>query len=240
MSIDTPTRSSADWLPGEEATLRRFHTKASAAQLAAVLNRPIGSVRNRLYLLGLSKQRRIKHGASLDALLREKHAIGLSATETASELKINRRTVSARWEKLGLANQRFNERHRAKLRAKTLARLERDGLPSMGHIRKAAWAKQARELGWPEDLRPTTVQVLEALHRCGPLTRREICEEIGLPWHGSRRSLKTRDPEGSHLAHLAARGLVVNLGKQFKLRGRGRSQCVYALAEGVQPKREVA
>ena len=88
-----------------------------------------------------------------------------------------------------------------------------------------------RGLGLPSDLRPRAVAILNALYDRGPMTRRELADVIGMPWKGSRKSLASNDPEGSYLAHLAARGLVraVKRGNRVTGRGRGHSTNVYMI-----------
>jgi hypothetical protein len=71
--------------------------------------------------------------------------------------------------------------------------------------------------------------MLNAMWDNGPMTRRELADAIGMPWKGSRKSLVSNDPEGSYLAHLIARGLVVSLGRIKKGKGRGHSCQVYSL-----------
>jgi hypothetical protein len=66
------------------------------------------------------------------------------------------------------------------------------------------------------------------------MTRPQIAEAVGMPWKGSRASLRSNDPEGSYLAHLIARGLVVDLGRLVKEGGQGRNRHLYSLAIDVE------
>lgn len=94
------------------------------------------------------------------------------------------------------------------------------GVGSLAELRSLVHARRAAARGWPADLRQRHVQILDALYERGPMTRRQIADAVGMPWKGSRKSLMSNDPEGSYLAHLQARGLVVRLGR---VRGPGRS-----------------
>ena len=110
------------------------------------------------------------------------------------------------------------------------------GLPNLAALRAAVFRDRARASGWPEDLRPRAVQILNALWDRGPMTRTEIALAIGLRInyggpHEIRKILKSNDAEGSYLAHLLARGLLVDLGRVGTVvgQGRGRSVHVYSL-----------
>jgi DNA-binding IclR family transcriptional regulator len=94
-----------------------------------------------------------------------------------------------------------------------------------------AYKAFAKESGWPDDLRPRAVQILNLLASHGmPLTRKQIAEKIGMPWKGSRKSLHSNDKEGSYLANLQARGLVIKLGKIANTNcGRGSGVSLYTL-----------
>jgi hypothetical protein len=78
------------------------------------------------------------------------------------------------------------------------------------------------------------VQILDALAERGPMTKAQIAEAIGMPWRGrpSRRILKSRDQEGSYLAHLVKRGLVIQLGRVYGKRYQWHM--VYSLSLATQ------
>lgn len=161
--------------------------------------------------------------------MRSLHARGYSDAEIADKLGCERHTVGDWRRRLGLADNTRSERRRRRVAEKTRKQLEAEGLRSLGELRVKAFRDRARAAGWPDDLRPRAVQVLNALWDHGPMTRRELADAIGMPWKGSRKSLTSDDPEGSYLAHLMRRGLVVNLGRIAKGKGRGRSANVYSL-----------
>lgn len=93
-----------------------------------------------------------------------------------------------------------------------------------------AFRRYAASSGWPEDLAPREVHILEVLSASDPMTRPEIARAIGMPWIGSRRSLKGNTPGGSYLASLMRRGLVASLGRVVRGQGRGHSLHLYTLA----------
>ncbi len=125
---------------------------------------------------------------------------------------MDRHTI-ARWRKrLGLppSDGLKCDRCRERVKEATKRQIAAAGLSSLADVRVVAFGKYAEANGWPGDLRPREVQILNALSR-GPLTRRGIAAAIGLPWIGTRKSLKASRPGGSYLAYLAARGFVVQL-----------------------------
>lgn len=110
--------------------------------------------------------------------------------------------------------------------------LVRAGVASLGQVRSLAHRRYAVAHGWPEDLRPRAVQILDLLWFQGPQTRREIAARLGMSWKSTRKALCSNDPGGSYLAYLMARGLVVVFPRLHRVSGRGRgySSNVYALA----------
>lgn len=163
----------------------------------------------------------------LIALVRE----GLCNPHIAAILQCERHTVGDWRKRLGLPASRGQkcERCRRETSERTKAQCDSAGLPSLAQLRVRRYRQFARESGWPEDLRPRAVHILNALYERGPMTRREIAEAVGMPWKGSRKSLVSNDPEGSYLAHLLNRGFVVVQKRACKGRGRGRSTSVYMI-----------
>lgn len=175
-----------------------------------------------------------------DATLRRLNAMGYSDAEIAAETGLDRRTLQDRRNKLGLPSNAFNERHRRRVAAKTAEQLRKAGLSNLGELRREMFRQAARACGWPEDLRPRAVQILNELYRRGPMTRRQIADAIGMPWKGSRNSLHSNDPQGTYLAHLMRRGLVIRFGRLVGgsadgTQGKGKGQHLYALAAEVEP-----
>ena len=116
------------------------------------------------------------------------------------------------------------------MREATRRQLAELGLQNLGQLRAAIFARVSKAAGWPEGLRPGHVAILESLSANGPQTRMQLAESVGKTWRGSRASLKSNDPEGTYLGRLITLGLVVNLGRLAKGKGKGGSRCVYDLA----------
>lgn len=241
------TRPRKFWTHEEDARLRELYGTMHARQIAAILGREVHSVHNRCFKLRIGEQHgvvRIFHGPAFEAYLRKQHALGLSDEEISAGYSkivgrhVDRHTVGAWRRRLGLGHNAYSEHQRNRVRIKTRAQLKAAGLSSMGELRRQAWARHARRLGWPEDLRPRAIQILHALYTRGPMTRREIATAIGMPWKGSRKSLVSNDPEGSYLAHLIRRGLVISLHRAGKVtgQGKGRSVNIYTLPLHVHPQ----
>lgn len=157
------------------------------------------------------------------------------------EVGIGRKEVR-RWRKqLGLSAYQGNgmqgcQRCSDRTRETTKQQLAKAGLKSIGMLRVVAFRKYARENGWPEDLRPRAVQILSTLYLHGPQTRRQIAERIGMPWKGSRASLHNNDKEGSYLANLMARGLVVCANRKLQQGGQGKNVGIYMIPLHIQPE----
>jgi hypothetical protein len=118
----------------------------------------------------------------------------------------------------------------AGVRSRTAEQCRKAGVKTLAEVRVQAFAAYATENGYPSDLPPRCVQMLNALARAGGgMTRRQLASAIGLPWRGSRRSLKSGAPGGSYLATLQRAGLVVRVGKVRGV-GKGCSVSVYTLS----------
>lgn len=223
-------RAGKAWTDAERRTLTRLYPRMTAAQLARRLGRSVYAVQNEVELLGLAKlaRRTVIDEAFLERL-RARNAAGYSDQEIADEAGCMRRTVE-RWRKrLGLGSNLYSERRRQRARAKTADQCARAGVARLAEIRSQVFRQRVAASGWPADLRPRAAAILDLLAERGPMTRRELCEAMGMNWRGSRASLKSSDPEGSHLAHLMACGLVVALGRIVRPGGRGYNQQLYSL-----------
>jgi hypothetical protein len=210
------------------AYVRKHYGRLTTPQIAQRLGRSRSAVYQLAGRLGLT-QKRPRPGAAFDRTLVKLHAKGLTDTAIAAELGCERHTVGDHRRKLGLPANTHSAWSRRRVAARTREQLRAAGLPTLAAVRAKAFRDRASAAGWPEDLRPRAVQILNALWDRGPMTRRELAEAIGMPWKGSRKSLVSNDPEGNYLAHLIKRGLVINLGRLRKASGRGHSTCVYSL-----------
>lgn len=228
------------WSEAEITLLREQYTHRTAADLAAELGRPVTQVNNELHRLGLRKFRRpFQRTPQAEQRLRDLHAQGWTDSEIANDLDVERHSIHAWRRELGLCSNQRSEHARRRVAAKTAEQVRKAGVKNLAELRSRAFRSWARQCGWPEDLRPRAVQILNLLAAHGPMTRRQIADAAGMPWKGPRKSLVSNDPEGSYLAHLVARGLVVNLGRINKGKGIGGSTCVYTLALNAKPQASI-
>lgn len=220
----------------EDQILLDLYGDIPARSLAKHMRRSVGFVYRRAAALGLSESRP-NHGPEFDGFIRAKHELGWSDSEIADAWSdrigrpVDRHTVSEHRRKFGLPSNALSEHRRQLVRQKTEEQLREAGVETLAELRAKVFRERARAAGWPEDLRPRAVQILNALWDKGPRTRRQLADDLGMPWKGSRKSLVSNDPEGSYLAHLVNRGLVVRLkrAKPVTGQGRGKSVDVYSL-----------
>jgi hypothetical protein len=137
-------------------------------------------------------------------------------------------------------SKRCNPDREAKRRgvAKQLKTL---GLTSPTQLRSRAFRLFAIANGWPEDLRPREVQILNVLAKSGlPMTALEIAKAVGINTSPTFRSgtrriiLASNGGHGTYTAELMSRGLViglVNAGPRCKETGKGcgRRKNLYTL-----------
>jgi hypothetical protein len=218
------------WTDAENATLRRLYVKQTAASIARRLGRTARAVYQQAEALGLSKLERTKTGRAFQAAVRRLNRQGYGDTEIADTLGCERRTATRWRQRLGLPSHAKGQRYREKVRAITRQQCAAAGVANLAEIRSVVLGVRSALAGWPAGLRPRAVQILDALAARGPMTRPQIAEAVGMPWKGSRASLRSNDPEGSYLANLIARGLVVDLGRLVKEGGQGRNRHLYSLA----------
>ena len=114
---------------------------------------------------------------------------------------------------------------------------ERLGVANGGELRKRSFAKYACENGWPEDLRPREVQILNVLAARGvPMNRLELSAAIGMRTdrmggNGTLALLTGNGPGGTYTASLLKRGLLSKVTRGFLVSGlgKGRSRDLYFL-----------
>lgn len=220
------------WTPDEDDVVRSRYGQEPVASLADSLGRTVKAVYQRAESLGLTRAYAGRL-PGLEEFVAAKHAEGWSDAEVARERGCERHTVGDARVRLGLPPNagakgcHWSDRQRERVRRRTAEQLEVAGLSSLGALRSAVWAGRVAAAGWPADLPPRQAQILDMLHARGPMTRRELCDALGLPWRGTRKSLQNK--KNSHLAELIARGLVVCLGKIERGKGKGCSTNRYAL-----------
>lgn len=217
------------------ALVKRHYRRRPTSELAAEIRCTEQQLRALADRIGASSKRTGHPG--LIALIRKKHALGWSDAEIAAAYnrRHRNRKVAREWvgeirrDKLKLPSNANSDHFRRRVAKKTRQQLRRAGLKSMAELRVQAFRNFAERCGWPSDLRPRSVQILNVLYERGPQTRRQIAEAIGMPWKGSRHSLSSNDPEGSYLAHLQKRGLVVRLGRIVRQGGQGKNVNLYSI-----------
>lgn len=214
--------------------VRAMYPTHATAEIAERLRRPVGAIYRMAHQLGLSKCPR--YPQEFVEAIRRLHADGLNDREIADRLGSTRDTVHAvRYARLKLPAHGATIESRRRCVAKQLETL---GLTSPTQLRTRAFRLFAERSGWPNDLRPRAVQILNVLAARGPMTAFELASAIGMPVgpfpSGKRRILlASNDPEGTYTAHLMARGLVLYVrGKSLGAgsgRGRGRRPGHYIL-----------
>lgn len=231
------------WRPEEDGVLRRWFGRKPAAWIGEQIGRTDKQVWRRCCTLGLARRYKRITAADRRTIARMARAgacnpcIARSVGAWRGRIRRLRRlwglpevASSGAVDSCQWCKQRTRETTRRQLAAA--------GVPTLGALRTKVFRDRARAAGWPEDLRPRAVQILNLLYERGPMTRREIADAIGMRWRGSRASLTSNDSEGSYLAHLIRRGLVVSLGRAVKGKGRGHSTQLYAVPLTVEPRME--
>jgi hypothetical protein len=114
--------------------------------------------------------------------------------------------------------------------------LERLGVSSAGGLRALSYRRYAVENGWPAELRPREVQILNVLADRGvPMTKHELAEAIGMPTSatfatGKRRILlASNGPGGTYTADLLRRCMLQRIKRAVSGRGRGANLDLYIL-----------
>ena len=186
---------------------------------------------------------RSKLTLALTRYIRAQHASEWSDTEIANgwnernpQQQTHRRAVGEYRKWMGLkTNGPRTERYRRRVRAKTAEQLAAIGVTTLADLRAMRYREFARQRGWPEDLRPREVQILDLLYEQGPNTRRGIAEGIG--WNmerGQRALLACKYGRGSYLANLMHRGLVVRMGRVVKGDGIGKNVYLYGVPANIK------
>ena len=235
------------WTPAECEYVRVCRAaKVPASIIAKYLpGRTAKGVFQRARTMGLSVPQRFR-ATDMVQFIRDRNAQGWSDSEIAAARGVDRHAVTHVRKELGLPWNRFSDHVRRKAAAKTAEQCRAAGLASLAAVRAKAFRDYARAQGWPDDLRPRAVQILNAIWDRGPMTRRELARAIGMPDvydrpHGEASVLASNDAEGSYLANLIARGLLVAMKRAGRVtgRGKGRSVDVYTLPIGIK-RRKVA
>ncbi len=225
------------WTSKEDAIIRRHYKKKSVAWIAQRVDRTDRSVYQRAKTLGLCEERNqseIDDRKSQIVLLLSQ---GLSDSEVANQVGMDRRALTEMRNRMGIEANGRNDRYRQRVSQKTREQCRRAGVANLAAIRAKQFRQFVDDLGWP-NLSVRAAQIAETLHRNGPMTRRQICQAVGLRWKGSRHSLSnSRVPGGSYMAELQRAGIVVRLESAISLRGSGNQHDLYMIALGKEPCR---
>ena len=212
----------------------RQGTRTARQVLTEFPGRTLQSIRARISMIhqaGAVPQKKLPD--NWQDLFRQWNAQGWTDADIAEETQVTRRYVSFLRKEMGLPSNQFSEKRIEAVKAKTKEQLAAAGVASIGELRAQRFQQFAVDHGWPADLRVRGVQILELLLVEPALTRQQICERIGVPWKGSKKSLVSNDPEGTYLANLSARGLVIKSprvpsGEKGKRKGCGKTVCFYS------------
>jgi hypothetical protein len=160
--------------------------------------------------------------------VRRLHARGLSDVEIAGKMGMSRDQVhNIRYARLKLppnADAILQARRRG---VKT--QFKRLGIRHGGDLRRLAFQKYAKENGWPEDLRPREVQILNILAERGPMTMYQLSVAIGMRTdrigcNGRPALLMGNGPGGTYTATLMRRGLIMTIKRWAKGRPKGQAR----------------
>ncbi len=197
--------------------VQSLYSTTSAAELAAQIHgtpRAANAIYRLAFALGLCKCPHLP--PQVYGSIRRLHADGLPDRVIALKLGMKRDSVKdIRRVRLGLPTIPDIDGKRQSVRTQ-LARL---GL-RQDELRSWGFRRYARRHGWPEDLRPREVQILNVLAARGPMTARELAEAIGMrtdqvnSTHGGPRLLGGNGPGGTYTASLMRRGLIVKIGRK--------------------------
>lgn len=234
--------SGRPWTSRERAFALANKGRLTAAQICRKIGRTARAVSLMFVAAGVTN-RNVNRGWEFEDFIRAKHAIGWSDAEMAAEWSRKRpgEAIKRKWlnhhrRRLGLPSNAYSQHRRERVARKTRQQIKVAGCKSLADVRAKAYREFSARNGWPKDCSPRQVQILNLLYERGPRDRPAIAKAIGLAWLGSRRSMKSNHPEGSYLANLIARGLVVQLPKLVKGRGKGYSRHLYAIAPQVTRK----
>jgi hypothetical protein len=221
--------------PEEFDLVRELYPTHTAADIA---ERLYGSRRGALAVykvaesLGLRKLARIE--PELIERVRALHAEKLTDTAIAGELNLTREQVThVRRTRLKLSAN--HDTIREIVRGNPAKQQATLGIRHGGDLRALGHRRYARANGWPEDLRPREVQILNVLADRGvPMTRLELSRAIGMRTdriggNGRPALLTGNGPGGTYTASLLRAGYLLKLRRAATGRGRGGSCDLYYL-----------
>jgi hypothetical protein len=178
----------------------RDYRRLPVPVLAGRLGRSVVSLYQKARVLGLMTPGRSRTDPRLDAKVKRFSGRGLSDAEVAKEIGCERHAVSDARKRLGLPAQTYSEHRREMVRRKTREQCRAAGVRNLAEVRVLAWRRRAAGSGWPADLQPRAIQILDALSARGPMTRREVAAaiagEFGLSWRPGESPASSSDRGG--------------------------------------------
>ena len=232
-----------NWTKEEDEIVLSLYRKESAPEIAKRLGRNAGMVYQRADKLNLMRRNNFVRDDELMRLICKWHPLGWSDNEISEEasklhgLPVDRHRTGRLRRELGLSANTLSEHRRERVRDRTAGQLRHAGMKSLAELRIKKWDNWKQSLGWPCNLTVRSVQALEIFWqlRGMPLTRRKLCQLMGVS--SAKRHAPISNKGGSVLAELVTAGFVVRIPKGLPIRGqgKGRSQDVYLLQDGVKP-----
>lgn len=227
------------WTTSEDVILRRSYGRKSAKDLAMSLSRTTSSIYQRANKLGLVQKHDKSEIRARKAAIKSLLKKGMSDSEVANRVGMDRRALTEMRNRMGVPPNGRNDRYRRRVSRKTREQCKKAGVASLAEIRVKRFSEFVEELGW-RGVSVRAAQIAEALYRLGPMTRKQICNAIGIPWRGSRKSLSaSRVPGGSYMAELQRAGFVVRLESAITHGGKGNHEDLYMIGLEVEPCRKL-
>lgn len=165
------------------------------------------------------------------ARIEELNRHGFSDREIARRLSCSANRVRTWRIKLALPSNAHNERHHDKAWASRSRQLKKDGASNLSEFIGLSRRVRAAALGWPTDLGPREVKILELLDAAGPKSKNEILNVMGLK---HLRSGGNRNR--SYLRSLVQAGLV---NARRELSSYGPERRLYEIAPEFKAARAV-
>jgi hypothetical protein len=226
------------WTEQDDCDLRTLWGWLPPRLVAESLGRTTSSIGQHARKIGLPPLH-AKFAPATKEAIRRLHGDGLLDSEIARRLDLDRRSVSAcRAKRLKLP---VNAEAVLRVQRENVEKQRRSlGIRHGGDLRTLGFRRFAIERGWPENLQPRAVQILEALAVAGrPMNRWELATIIGQDVEriretrlGQRKLLKSNGRGGNYVAELMRAGLVICLGRvqSTGARRRGNTRCLYMLS----------
>lgn len=236
------TPDQRDWSSGDLEFLRANYFTMTGPALAAALGKPLSACYQRARKLGLRKAT-IWHffTPEEDAKVKELAGEGYCNKCIGRILGHARCGVRHARRRLGLPDlpqtgmQATCKTCIEKVRATTREQCRKAGVANLAQVRGLVYRKYVEDSGWPADLRPRQVQILNALAMLGPLTRIQMAKSVGYQTTNPKKIFHSKYlAGGSYLANLMQRGMVICLGRIVRTGRKGGNLFLYTLAPDIQ------